>query len=151
MSDMGNLPAVHHFEHDRLNCSSVAGIRYDNSALSSRGCRASCGRRTWVWYARHLCIRDLHIEHVAIAPGDSSIAADDPVIRFLGCAGCNTLETLQRPLSLPPICFDCRISCPDPYIRISAVILSSPHGQCRQSSVPESALYHCGSAHLSID
>lgn len=52
-------------------------------------------------YARHLCIRDLHAQHVAIASGDSSIAVDDPVIRFLGCAGCNTLETLQRALNLP--------------------------------------------------
>jgi hypothetical protein len=70
------------------------------------------------WYARHLCIRDLHAEHVAVVSGDSSIAPDDPVIRFPGCAGCNTLETLQRPPSLPLIYFDCRISCPDPYICI---------------------------------
>lgn len=57
-------------------------------------------------------------------------------------------ETLQRPLSLPLICFDCRISCLDPYIRIIScdpVISTWRIRYRRQPSVPENALYHCGS------
>ncbi|KAJ8118808.1 hypothetical protein OPT61_g293 [Boeremia exigua] len=116
---MVNLPAIHHFKSDPLNRRCCSRAIRQSGPLEPWAAVLRVGNKPGMrdTSASAICTP----EHVAIASADRPIATDDPVIRFLGCAGCNIWETLQRPLSVPLICVDRRISCPDPYTGIRII------------------------------